>query len=147
MILPAISIRQPWAHRILHMAKDVENRTWPCPRQYIGQRVLIHAGLSTDGNVQDCTPEQQKALLRAICADTRPRHLVEGMVPLPEGNAHKGGIVGIVTITGCVQDCASPWAEPGVFHWLLAEAKPLPFHPCKGRLGFFQVDYPHEVPA
>ena len=23
--------------------KDIENRTWPCPKKYLGQRVLIHA--------------------------------------------------------------------------------------------------------
>lgn len=146
MILTAISIRQPWAHRILYMGKDVENRTWAWPRKHVGQRVLIHAGCSIDKYAQGCTREQQKALLRAVF-DANPRTLTEGMVPLPEDDALVGGIVGIVTITGCVQDIASPWAEPGVFHWLLAEAKPLPFHPCKGRLGFFKVDYPHEVPA
>lgn len=48
-------------------------------------------------------------------------------------------------ITGCVRDSASPWAEPDSWHWLLAEAKPLPFFACKGSLGFFKVDYPHPV--
>jgi hypothetical protein len=40
----AISIRQPWAHHILHSGKDVENRTWPTKRR---GRVLIHTGRTT----------------------------------------------------------------------------------------------------
>ncbi|WP_299440223.1 ASCH domain-containing protein [uncultured Rhodospira sp.] len=40
----AISIRQPWAHHILHDGKDVENRSWPTK---VRGRVLIHAGLTT----------------------------------------------------------------------------------------------------
>ena len=38
--LPALSIRQPWCHYILHDGKDIENRTWPT--RFRGQ-VLIHA--------------------------------------------------------------------------------------------------------
>lgn len=39
-MLKALSIRQPWCHRILHEGKDVENRDWPT--KFRG-RVLIHA--------------------------------------------------------------------------------------------------------
>jgi len=41
--MKAISIRQPWAHRIIHEGKDVENRTWRT--NYRGP-VLIHASMS-----------------------------------------------------------------------------------------------------
>lgn len=37
------------------------------------------------------------------------------------------------------------WAMPGQWHWVLADARPLPFWPCKGRLGIFKVEYPHEL--
>lgn len=40
---------------------------------------------------------------------------------------------------------ASPWAIPGEWHWLLADPKPLPFFPCKGRLGIFKVEMPEGV--
>lgn len=43
--MKALSIRQPWAHRILHEGKDIENRDWPT--KYRGP-VLIHAGLKID---------------------------------------------------------------------------------------------------
>ena len=47
MIYPtvALSIRQPWAHRILQDGKDVENRQWPT--RFRGP-VLIHAGKGVD---------------------------------------------------------------------------------------------------
>ena len=41
--MKAISIKQPWASLIAHGIKDIENRTWKCPKKYLGQRVLIHA--------------------------------------------------------------------------------------------------------
>ena len=46
--MKAITIKQPWASLIVHGIKDIENRTWPCPDKYIGQRVLIHASLKPD---------------------------------------------------------------------------------------------------
>ena len=41
--MKAISIKQPWAYLIVYGIKDIENRTWACPKKYIGQRVLIHS--------------------------------------------------------------------------------------------------------
>ncbi|MBD9483872.1 hypothetical protein IB229_12875 [Pseudomonas sp. PDM14] len=49
------------------------------------------------------------------------------------------GLVSQATITGCSSDSLSPWFF-GKFGFELAEAKPLPFQPCKGRLGFFEID-------
>ncbi len=140
----ALSIRQPWAHYILCDGKDVENRSWKLPPKHYGRRVLIHAGLRQEP-MQACTEAKERAMLRARLRDTTPRMLVEGMAPRIEGNMHLGGIVGVVTLLGCARDSRSPWAESGTFHWLLADARPLPFHPCKGRLGFFEVEYPHSV--
>jgi hypothetical protein len=119
----ALSIRQPWAGCILYLGKDVENRTWPLPPKFRGRRVLIHAG-------------------------ARPDALALKRFSLPEGvDAPLGGIVGVVRLVGCYLSVASPWAEPDRFNWLLADAKPLPFFPCKGRLGFFEAHYPFEVPS
>ena len=44
--MKAITVKQPWASLIVHGIKDIENRTWPCPKRYIGKRVLIHASSS-----------------------------------------------------------------------------------------------------
>jgi hypothetical protein len=75
----ALSTRQPWAHRILHEGKDIENRDWPT--KFRGW-VLIHAGKGVDPEDRD---------------EVRGR----GM-PL-------GGIVGMMEIFGCVDRSDSPW--------------------------------------
>lgn len=41
--MKAISIKQPWAYLICSGIKPIENRTWQCPKKYIGKRILIHA--------------------------------------------------------------------------------------------------------
>ena len=41
--MKAITIKQPWASLIVHGIKNIENRTWSCPKKYLGQRVLIHS--------------------------------------------------------------------------------------------------------
>jgi len=138
----ALSIRQPWAYFIIYQQKDVENRTWPCPKKYLGRRVLIHAGSS----------EEEKApLFNAL----RPEFLecglwgdaVEiGLERYWQTTYQLGGIIGSVRIVGCIRDSASEWAQPVHYHWLLADARPLPFFKCTGRLGFFEVAYPKEVP-
>lgn len=144
MILPALSIRQPWARAIVEGIKDVENRTWRCPEKYIGQTVFVHVGKAP------VSERETGHVLNAICEVKRRRPYCPDAIE--EGHPyefkrglclHVGGIVGLVTITGCVKDSASPWAEPGAWHWTLADALCLQFHPCKGSLGFFQVEYPY----
>lgn len=135
MILPALSIRQPWAWFIIQGWKKVENRKWLCPQKFIGRRVLIHAG-------KHFSAEETWDIFNDVKAAGLGR---SGHVTLNDVRAQCGGIVGVATITGCVRDSASPWAAPGQWHWTLADARPLPFFACPGKLGFFKVDYPHKV--
>ena len=44
--MKAITIKQPWASLIVHGIKDIENRTWSCPKKYLGQRLLIHSAVN-----------------------------------------------------------------------------------------------------
>tara|TARA_R100001086_G_C11715355_1_gene225354 strand:+ start:250 stop:666 length:417 start_codon:yes stop_codon:yes gene_type:complete len=106
----ALSIRQPWCHRILHAGKDVENRNWPT--RYRGP-VLIHAGKAWD--------------------DGKPPEADQVHMP-------RGGIVGVVEIIDCVSSMDSEWFC-GPFGFVLRNAQPLPFRPCRGQLGFFACDY------
>ena len=58
---------------------------------------------------------------------------------LPEYEAlQRGGIIGEAEIVDCVDHSASPWFV-GPFGFVLRNARPLPFRPLKGRLGFFEV--------
>ena len=133
----AISIRQPWAWAILHLRKNVENRTWST--NFRGP-VLIHAGKlfrpdEIRENMLRCIGLASLDVIQALEASFTVEHL----------KAQTGGIVGMVTIKDCVAESPSRWAEDGRFHWLLADAKPLPFFLCKGRLGLFPVEYPQHL--
>ena len=46
--IKALSIKQPWAHHILHDGKDVENRDWPTKGR---GWFIVHAGKSPDGQL------------------------------------------------------------------------------------------------
>ena len=85
--------------------------------------MLIHAGLTYPKRVY------------ALDSEGWPR-IYGG--EYPERESMIGGIVGVATITGCVDSSDSKWFM-GPYGFTLADAKPLPFIPCKGKLGFFNV--------
>lgn len=114
--LSAISVRQPWAWLIVHGGKGVENRTWPTSKR---GPVYIHAGKKFD---------------RAGYLFLREHDI------RMTGDFLTGGIIGVVDIIDCVQNSISPWAELGMWHWVLANPRPLEFIPCKGKLGFFRPE-------
>ena len=127
MILPAISIMQPWPYAIFHLGKDCENRSWRLPPQYDGVPVLIHAGKREDA-----------------AGDMYLRYELGFAIP---ANLPLGGIVGfaVFAVQGG-QRKTSDWAAQGLYNWPIVTSGELPFHPCKGSLGFFKVDYPHPLP-
>lgn len=113
--LPVISIRQPWAYHILHNGKDIENRHWAT--KFRG-RILIHAS-------KGCTRAEYEA--------------AAGYGPLPPlAELERGGIVGSITITDCVDHSDSRWFF-GKYGFVLSTPKPIPLIPLKGQLGIFQV--------
>lgn len=125
-MLPAISIRQPWAWLILNAGKDIENRDWPT--NFRG-RVLIHAS-------KTCTKREYEEALDFM-AD---RLILQGLyknIPSIKG-MDRGGIVGSVEIVDCVTASESPWFM-GQHGFVLRSPRPLPFVPFKGMLGFFNV--------
>lgn len=49
-----------------------------------------------------------------------------------------GVILGTVNVVGCVRDSTSEFAEPGMWHWVLAGPRPLDVPvPAKGKLGLW----------
>lgn len=117
----ALSIRQPWAWLIVQGHKPVENRDWSI--KYRGP-VLIHAGLT---------------LSRKHYEDLELDMAVRMRIGLPAyEDLQRGGVVGVAEIVDCVEQSDSPWFT-GPFGFVLARARPLPFYPCKGQLGFFDV--------
>ena len=59
----ALTLHQPWAQFIVWGLKNIETRSWPAPRNLIGERIAIHAGKRrprpTDWNI-----EMQRAVLQ-----------------------------------------------------------------------------------
>jgi hypothetical protein len=106
----ALSVKNPWAYLIIHgfdfgpesggfMIKDVENRTW-----YTGYRgpLLIHCSKYLDSNI----PWDR----------------------LPHGvdwKEYNGRIIGGANLINCVKNSKSRWAEPGLWHWVLENPRPL----------------------
>lgn len=130
-IMKAITIKQPWASLIVHGIKDIENRTWACPRKYIGQRVFIHAAGSHGRKFSiNLTDAQTKAAFATIAIETM------------FGNMPFGSIIGSVEIVDCSINHPSIWAEKGIYNWILAN--PIlfnkPIENVKGKLSFW--DYP-----
>lgn len=125
----ALSIRQPWAWLIIHGFKDIENRDWPT--RFRGP-VLIHAGKAWGRDERD----------NALWVDRG--YSPCGGEPLPTEHPPKlyqlGGIVGVAEIVDCVSASASPWFV-GDYGFVLRNARPLPFMPLKGALGFFPAVY------
>lgn len=130
--MKTISIKQPWASLITHGIKDIENRTWRCPKKYLGQRVLIHAAMTT-------VKEGWKALTREQLKKVIPHKnkLYGDNEELPHG-----AIIGSVVIADCVQNHPSVWAEKGCWNWVLEDAVPFdkPILDVKGKLGFWKYD-------
>lgn len=116
--MKALSIRQPWAWLIVNGFKDIENRSWPT--RFRG-RIYVHAskGMTDDEYLDAFEVAQQNGVM------------------LPLGHElERGGIVGEVEIADCVTQSESPWFF-GPCGFVLRDAKPLPFQPLKGALGFF----------
>ena len=114
--LKALSIRQPWCHHILCNGKDIENRTWPT--KFRGQ-VLIHASKTFDGPAAERRNFVSTFDHGVECTDM-------------------GGIVGVMDIVDCVEHSDSEWFH-GPYGFVIANARPLPFIPCHGALGFFNL--------
>jgi hypothetical protein len=125
MIEKALSIRQPWAHAIIHLGKDIENRDWKHAPSYRGP-ILIHAALG-------CTREEYDGA-RDTIGDLRNIDYLPDLADLP-----RGGIVGRARIVDVVIEHGSPWFF-GPLGFVLADVEPLPFYRRKGQLGFFDVD-------
>lgn len=125
--MKALSILQPWAWLIVQGHKDIENRNWKDwnPGLKFRGEFLIHAGKGFDKEFDWLMAEE----------------ILKCYMPAPaSADYQRGGIIGIAEITGCVTESDSPWFF-GPYGFTIKNARPLPFMPYKGQLGFFDVDY------
>lgn len=133
--MKAITIKQPWASLIVSGLKDIENRTW---KTNFRGRVLIHAGKAR---------EKHLMISREVFADEKVQFADDKVQSIINANElPQGAILGSVEIVDCVQNHPSPWAEKGVWNWVLANPVMFdkPITGVKGKLSFW--DYDGELP-
>lgn len=121
--LIALSIRQPWAWLIVNGGKDIENRNWPST--FRGRFAIHAAKRCTNAEYQ----EAKQFMARVGLTVELP----------PLADLERGGIIGVVELVDCVKKSESPWFF-GPYGFVLANAEPLPFEPCKGALKFFSPE-------
>ena len=106
----ALTLRQPWAHLVIHGNKDVENRSWDFPKPRINQWIWLHAGKAYESGISD----------------------------IPKTEMTFAAIIGAVKFKGSSLDHPSEWAIDGQYHWAISAKIALPKPvPCKGDLGFW----------
>ncbi len=120
----ALSLRPPWAWLIVNGYTPVENREW---RTHFRGDLLIHASATmTKDDYATCV---------IFIAPFKRRWRLPAYDILRQ---QCGGIVGQARLTDCVEHHNSDWFT-GPYGFVMANAKPLPFRPCKGKLKFFEV--------
>lgn len=119
--MKALSIKQPWAHLIIHHGKNIENRSWHT--KFRG-RFLVHAS---------------QGMTKAEYAHGYQFALECGITDLPRFDELKrGGIVGSVELVDSLDHSDSPWYM-GQKAFVLRNPQFLPFTAYKGQLSFFEV--------
>ena len=124
--MKALSVKQPYADLIIKGIKDVENRSWWTATR---ERVYIHAGLKFDQVAYDNLDGQ-----------------AEGGLLSRKEDYDFGAIIGEVDIVDCkfrhpLQIGFSKWHDTGYWGFILSN--PVKYDksiPCRGQLGFFEVD-------
>lgn len=127
-----LTVRQPWAHAIIHAGKDVENRSRPTSHR---GRLYIHAG-------KGYAPEALRfPAMATVDLDLDPTGDTQ------RGTDLRGMVIGTVDVIDCHQsgDChednetCSEWAMFGFYHWVLANPQPVTPFPAKGQLGIWRL--------
>lgn len=143
VVMPALTVRQPWAWAIAMGHKPIENRGWT--RSYRGP-LAIHAASRWDDNAPSAL-RSIVSIMRRLGL-TYPRNLAED-----EPYSGLGQVIAVAELDGiCTAalhgiDCdCGPWAEPGQAHWQLSGVRRLvePFD-AKGSLGLWDVELPADV--
>ena len=128
--MKVLTVKQPWSELICLGIKDVENRSWRCPKKFIGERVLIHASGTTAKEPYMLFNDAQAQAIDSVIMDVMASYDI------------KSAIIGSVEIAECIRTSRSIWAEDDRYHWIMRN--PIlfdkPILNVKGRLGFWDFD-------
>jgi hypothetical protein len=121
----ALSVRQPWAHAIVHLGKHLENRSWGSWNHHLKKQrgpICIHA---SSGMTRDEYENARDYMQRNGVTCPEPAGLV------------RGGIIGTAVVVDWVRTSHSFWfMGPGALS--LRDMTPVEPVPCSGALGFFE---------
>lgn len=119
-----LSIKQPWAHAIIHLGKDIENRDW---QTTVRGTIAVHSSKKPDVIEFDIFDDLWRKMGREATTNKKVSDL------------SFGAIIGTVDIIDCVSHHESPWFY-GKYGFVLANPKPLiqPI-PFRGVLNFWKV--------
>jgi hypothetical protein len=142
-----LSLRQPWAHAVLHYGKTIENRRWNT--RFRGE-FLIHAAKGMTA----AEYEQAEDFIAGVLGWGQ-QHREQFRLDF-RSSGHRGGIVGQARLVGVVPPRNRPiesadvsvatlaehkgalrWHMPDQYGFILADVRPTLFVPCRGALGFF----------
>lgn len=117
----ALTLHQPWVDAVFdeHLAKDVENRSWPPPRKLLGRRVALHAGATYD---HDSALWVERTFGVALRPSESEHGAVLGVARVPR--AFRSGDAGDPL-------AASRWAF-GPWCWVLEDLVRVVPVPCRG---------------
>jgi len=124
-MIPALTIRQPWAWAIAHADKRVENRGWTVSHRGV---IAIHAARSLDARDVDLVARVAGVPQATVLAGAKVR----------------GAVIAVARLTGICRagwgcDCG-PWAAINQFHWRLEHIRPLSTPvPCPGARGLWTL--------
>jgi hypothetical protein len=166
-----LSVRNPFSYLICAGVKDVENRSWQT--QYRG-KILIHSCgnqsvycledkdfpekflQQRDDNKTDSRQRAMDRLTKIIDRHYGVKNGAEYNALLDDKTRLKNikpffkcmSIIGEVTIADIVKNSKSPFAEPGLYHWILTKpvlyAYNKTFDMIRGKLGLW--NFTQEVP-
>lgn len=142
MIYPVITIQQPWATPIVNGIKDVENRNWRLPDKYCNCTILVHASAKPEFDQHNAQVEMVERGLWPKPYEFHPDSMLTG------------SIIGAVWFSGDLwafnAEIPSLWADDnhndGKLHcWTIAQAQIIAPIPAKGKIRFWEFDYPHKI--
>lgn len=147
--MKALSVKQPWAWLICAGYKDIENRNWKIGRKSqhgpyssyhqanfaieLPTRICVHTGKGRD-------IESINMILNSQW-DWFPHDALSDIFWMEQNDKWVlGSLIGEVDIVDCITESKSPWFV-GKYGFLLKN--PMLYEkaiPCKGQLGFFDVE-------
>ncbi|WP_297891395.1 ASCH domain-containing protein [uncultured Desulfovibrio sp.] len=140
MLYPVITIRQPWAALIVSGIKDVENRNWRLPDKYRNCTVLVHASAK---------PRFSNANADRELLARGHKNLASAFPRLFHDINMTGHIIGAVWFKGCDLAGLNPtstWCDiESTFWWMIEKGMPIHPIPAKGKLRFWEFNYPHSI--